>query len=139
MSESVPTSGDRRGVALNQRQRAFAEIYDGNATEAARQAGYKGTRHSLEVTGSQLLRKPEVQAAIRSRTAGVSIARIATREERQAFWTRTLLDSSARMPDRLKASELLGRSQADFVDRLEHSVDASLEALLLAARARSGK
>jgi hypothetical protein len=39
--------------------------------------------------------------------------------------------------DRLKASELLGKSQADFVDRVEHSAGGSLVELLAAAAARS--
>lgn len=44
----------------------FAREYlkDLNATAAARRAGYRGTAHALEVTGSELLRKPEVAAMI---------------------------------------------------------------------------
>lgn len=39
-------------------------------------------------------------------------------------------DENAEMRDRLRASELLARSEADFKDKLEHSVDDSLTALL---------
>ena len=44
---------------------------------------------------------------------------IATREERQRFWTSVMMDESVEWPQRLRASELLARSQADFLDRRE--------------------
>jgi hypothetical protein len=44
---------------------------------------------------------------------------IATREDRQSFWTEVMRDKLEKMVDRLRASELLGKSQADFVDRME--------------------
>lgn len=42
--------------------------------------------------------------------------RIDTRAERQAFWTQVRKDTKQPMAVRLKASELPGRSQADFVE-----------------------
>jgi hypothetical protein len=45
---------------------------------------------------------------------------IATREERQSFWTAMMRGEEPGEPkDRLKASELLGRSQGDFIDRVD--------------------
>ena len=46
-------------------------------------------------------------------------AAIATREERQSFWTSVIRDGDEDMRNRLKASELLGRSQTDFVERVD--------------------
>ena len=64
---------------------------------------------------------------------------IATREQRQAFWSDVMFgnvkqkvvvvvdgqDVEVEVPysmrERLKASELLGRSEADFIDRHQHS------------------
>jgi hypothetical protein len=43
---------------------------------------------------------------------------IATRKERQEFWTKTMNTKSNGLLLRLKASELLGKSEADFTDRL---------------------
>ena len=42
---------------------------------------------------------------------------IATRMERQEFWTEIMFAKNEETLTRLKASELLGRSECDFVDR----------------------
>ncbi|MCD6150032.1 terminase small subunit [bacterium] len=39
---------------------------------------------------------------------------VATRRERQVFWTKTMMDKEEKMSDRLRASELLGKSELDF-------------------------
>ena len=114
---------------LTEKQRRFVEAYmgaaAGNATEAARIAGYKGNAKTLGVVGSENLAKPCIQEAIEVRTK--SDPAIATREARQRFWTEVMLGRGehgsefVEMRDRLKASELLGRSQADFVEKIEHS------------------
>lgn len=44
---------------------------------------------------------------------------VASGEQRQRFWSEVMWDAEAEMKDRLKASELLGRTQADFVERRE--------------------
>jgi len=64
----------------------------------------------------------------------VQAGRIATRAERQAFWTAVMLDPKERTADRLKAAELLGRSEADFVERLQHEGKLTLEQLVLASQ-----
>ena len=43
---------------------------------------------------------------------------IASREERQTFWTAILRDPETELRDRLRASELLGRSEGDFLERV---------------------
>ena len=48
---------------------------------------------------------------------------IATRDERQKFWTDVMNSSSEEMRDRLKASELLGKSEADFTENRNHVVE----------------
>ena len=102
---------------MTPRQKKFVELYLGNATEAARRAGYKGSDATLAQTGAQLLRKPEIRSAIDARTQASLAGPIATREQRQTFWTRVMNDELEKMEARLKASELLGKSQADFVER----------------------
>ncbi len=62
-------------------------------------------------------------------------ASVANREERQAFWTSILRDESRPMSERLRASELLARSEADFVTRVE-SKGMTLEQLIVAASSR---
>lgn len=113
-------------MALTVRQQRFIDAYDGNATDAARKAGYSGSDAVLGVTAHDLLRNPKVAAAIRERLAPVTKAIIATREERQAFWTSVQQDPFASMSDRLRASELLGKSEADFTDKVKHEGNISI-------------
>ena len=142
---------------LTSRQQAFVEHYAacGNATEAARRAGYKKPRS----VGSENLTKPGIQAALSAITSKVASARIATAQERQEFWTgvmrgvdvykphtKTVAEPTDQAPnqpppepeiemkDRLKASELLGKSQRDFVVQIDTpdggNIAAALTALL---------
>ncbi len=56
-------------------------------------------------------------------------ARVANREERQAFWTAILRDDGRPMDERLRASELLARSEADFLTRVQ-ATGLTLEQLI---------
>ena len=99
----------------------------GNATEAARLAGYSGNAKVLQVTGSHNLSNPIIAKAIAQRRQ--ARPEIATREERQAFWSAVLRgeESSAKMADRLKASELLGKTQLDFKEVHVHEGSVAVE------------
>ncbi|MCC8999865.1 MAG: terminase small subunit [Candidatus Contendobacter sp.] len=144
---------------LTSRQQAFVEHYAacGNATEAARLAGYKKPHPQ----GAENLLKPTIQAALSAFTSKVASARIATAQERQEFWTgvmrgvdvykphiKTVAEPTDQAPnqpppepepeiemkDRLKASELLGKAQRDFVVQIDTpdggNIAAALTALL---------
>lgn len=104
---------------LTPKQKAFAEHYAacGNATESARLAGYAEPNKQ----GPRLLVNVGVAEYIESLTKPAQQRRIATAEERQEWWTKVMLghEVDADFKDRLKASELLGRAQADFIDRQE--------------------
>ena len=113
-------------MALNAMRQAFVEAFCGNATEAALKAGYSPkTAYSQ---GQRLLKSVEVKAAIAVRQAPNSAARIADRQERQSFWTHVMRDPDEDMRNRLKAAELLGRSECDFVEKVE--LRGTLEATL---------
>jgi phage terminase small subunit len=58
-------------MALSAKQKAFINAYlaTSNATEAARQAGYKGDDATLASVGWENLRKPEIADAISKRTS----------------------------------------------------------------------
>lgn len=115
MTETTDTSW---AEGLNERHRAFCEAYaahDGNGTEAARKCGYKHP----EVQASRLLSLDKIKDALEKLRSKTTSAAIATREARQSFWTEIMSDPELRMADRLKASELLGKSQADFIERKE--------------------
>ena len=112
-------------MALTAKQRAFIQHYTGNATEAALKAGYsKDTAYSI---GQQNLKKLEIQKAIQQRERERLAPDIATREERLTFWTQTMRDSEVGMKERLKASELLGKAEGDFLERVEVEHSGSLD------------
>ena len=96
-------------AALNERQRRFVEYYmgeaRGNATSAARLAGYK----QPQMQGSRLMKKDEVQTAISSLVEICPAA--ASRHDLQDFWTTVMYDPRVNINSRLKASELLAKSQ----------------------------
>ena len=121
---------------LNARQQAFVEAYAGNATTAALAAGYSPkTAYSQ---GQRLLKLVEVQGAIKAREAQRLAPTIATRQERQEFWTSVLRNKDEAMKDRLKAAELLGKSEGDFLERVEMDMTLSPAAILEQIRGRRG-
>lgn len=103
---------------LTERQRKFCEAYSangGNQTKAAEFAGYANP----EPRAAELVRNSKIINALEMLRCATTAASIATREERQSFWTQAMRDEARELKDRLKASELLGKSQADFIDRKE--------------------
>ena len=104
-------------MKLSTKQQRFVEAYDGNATQAALVAGYSAK--TAPFIGAENLKKPQICQAIQEREEQEARARIAPRQKRQAFWTAVMLDESQEMRDRLRASELLGKSEGDFLERHE--------------------
>jgi phage terminase small subunit len=115
-------------LALNPKQRAFVAAYSGNATEAARAAGY--SEKTAYQQGHALLKHPEIIEAIRGRENKELRPLIATRAERQAFWSGVMRDEDHDMGARLKASELLGKSEADFTDKIAGAEGGPLEIIV---------
>lgn len=68
-----------------------------------------------------MLTNVNIQQAIKELAAPGENARIATAEERQAFWTAAMRGEipGYEPKDQLKASELLGKAQGDFIIRHE--------------------
>ena len=66
--------------------------------------------------GQRLLKNVEVKRVIDEKTAKIKAESIATRKMRQQFWTETMQDKSKSMANRLRASELLGKSECDFTE-----------------------
>ena len=106
---------------LTLKQKAFADNYiiSGNATEAARKAGYK----QPHVQGSQNLEKLRVMEYIKSRTAPAEQKRIATGDEVMQFFTRVMngeekdafgLDAS--LDTKIKAAVELAKRTCDIKD-----------------------
>ena len=114
---------------LSQRQQRFVDYYEGNSREAARKAGYKSPRRR----GYELMQMPKVQETIKQRENKERRPHIADRKRRQEFWTQVMENEDEDMRNRLKASENLAKSEADFVERREHTgkdggpLDASIK------------
>lgn len=119
---------------LTARQRAFVEAYAGNATAAALAAGY--SEKTARSQGQRLLTKNDIKDAIKARETQRLAPTIATRQERQQFWTSVLRNEDEAMKDRLKAAELLGKSEGDFLERVEMDMTLSPAAILEQIRGR---
>ena len=107
---------------MTHRQELFIQEYltSLNATQAAIKAGYSSkTAYSQ---GQRLLKNVEVLQAINKVMNERKSTLIATREQRQEFWTSVMLDTDTAMKDRLKASELLGKSEGDFTDKVQANI-----------------
>lgn len=104
-------------MALTIKQKAFADLYIklGNASEAARQAGY--SKRTAGNIGFENLEKPEIKAYIDNRLSQLDALRVADANEVMRFFTSVLRGEEkdqfgldAALADRLNAGkELLRR------------------------------
>lgn len=137
---------------LTEKQERFIDYYIelGNATEAAKKAGYsERTAYSI---GNENLKKPEIKKQIEERLKELEDKRIAKAEEVLKYLTsvmrgeeteevvvvegsgdgkseaRTIRkEVSAR--EKIRAAELLGRRYALFTDKVDMDIDAGTEKL----------
>ena len=117
-----PTCGGAREKRnrLTPKQAAFVDAYvgraKGNATEAARIAGYQGNENTLSSTGWETLRNPAVADAVEQRRAELAKDTL-TPERILALWTAIATDPDASNRDRLvalrDAAKALGMFEVD--------------------------
>lgn len=118
---------------LTPKQKAFADYYIefGNATEAARRAGY--SKKTAAVIGTENLIKPNIKQYIDERLKEIEDKRIAKGEEVLQYLTKVMrgeekdqfgLDAS--LQDRTRAAELLGKRYRLFVDKVDTNINASI-------------
>ena len=113
---------------MTPKQRRFVELYNGNATEAAIAAGY--SRKTARSIGQRILTNVDIAEAIKAREDKELRHFIANREERQRLWTEIMNDPEMKTSDKLRASELLGRSEGDFIERREVEVSGRIDVFL---------
>jgi phage terminase small subunit len=116
-----------KGAKPNEKQRRFVEYYtgvsQGSATDAARRAGYAHPDRQ----GPRLLRNVVIAECLAQASAEVRSTAIATREERQEFLTAMMRGEEPGEPkDRIKATEILGKMQGDFIERHHVTTDGPL-------------
>lgn len=114
---------------LTEKQRRFVEAYVGaacgNATEAARLAGYSGNDQTLRQMGFENLTKPDVATAVQKASKPIRTAAIMDQAERQALLTKFAQSDEEETRDRLRSVELLGKMQGDFIERSVVEVKAA--------------
>ena len=120
-------------MKLNEKQKAFCDYFieTGNATEAARRAGYKGK--NLNRIASENLSKLDIKQYIDERNKMLESKRIASITEVKEYWTKVMrgeekdqfgLDAS--LQDRTKAAELLGKTYGMFINKIDADVNATV-------------
>lgn len=131
----APKARPKRGTrpTLTERQRRFVAEYlaSGNATDAARKAGYK---HPNE-DSARLVKHGAVSAAIKAGQVEAERKVGLSRDERLTLLA-DFAQGVARTPkgraipvavkERLKAIELIGRMCGDFTEKREHSGEIAI-------------
>lgn len=107
---------------LSERQLRFVELWTGVATETAALAGYSNAREA----GSRCIRNKEICRLIKEKRAAEIKPEILSRLDRQKFWSDGVKNQGLDYKDRLKASELLGKSEGDFLEKIQHSGEIAL-------------
>jgi phage terminase small subunit len=109
---------------LTAKQQLFCEFYigaaNGNATEAARLAGYKGSDETLRAIGSQNLTKLNISEFCQERVNEVALSADKVLSELSEI----ALSKVEATRDRLTALQLLGKYHKLFSERLDLNVQA---------------
>lgn len=111
---------------LTPKQKAFADAYieTGNASEAARRAGY--SEKTAGAIGGENLEKPAIKAYIKERLADIEAQHVATADEVMRFFSSVMrgevkdqfgLDAS--LQDRLSAGKELMKRYSAIQDKAE--------------------
>ena len=102
---------------LSDKRQAFVNEYcinGHNATQAYKKA-YPGCNGGWDKLCSRLMGNDGVKAAIKAIDAKKVRKYELNRQGRQQFWLDVQCDTKANMADRLRASQLCGQSQGDFI------------------------
>ena len=79
---------------------------------------------------SRLLTYVNIQNRLEELRKETNINSIATISEIKEFWTNTLRNTEEKTKERIKASELLGKSYAMFVDKIESDVPTTINFIM---------
>lgn len=116
---------------LTPKQKAFADYYIecGNATEAAKRAGYK--EKAAYATGAENLRKPQIIAYIEERQKQIEDGRIASAAEIMQYFTSVMRGEvkdqfglDAPLAERTKAAVELAKRKVDMAQKTDTRKEA---------------
>ena len=111
-------------MKLTAKQQKFCDYYieTGNGSESYKRA-YTSCKKddTARVNASKLLTNANIIEYIEERNKLLESDRIADMKEVKEFWTTTMRNESVEDKDRLKASELIAKTNGAFLDKVEHS------------------
>lgn len=129
--------GKKAGSTLNDRERAFVDAYlgscAGNATKAARAAGYAKT--TSEKQASRLLGKVGIRAAIAARQQRVTRRSILTAEERDELLSAIADDETHDVHARISAIKELNKCTGRHSIRHQLGATETLADIIAGSRA----
>lgn len=116
---------------MSRKQLVYTQlVVDGmSEKEAAIEAGYDKDTINQQV--AKLRGNERIQEKIDFLRKEKLLENIARVEERRAFWTNVMRDPKNAINARLKASELLGKSDGDFIDKKEINTKTELPSVLV--------
>lgn len=108
-------------MKLTPKQQAFADMYvtTGNATESYMKAYKCKNIKTAEANSSRTLRIAKVKKYIEEKNKHIQSDRIADMTEVKEYWSNTMRDKENDHKDRLKASELIAKTNGAFLDKVE--------------------
>jgi len=113
---------------LTLKQQAFIDAYmgesRGNATDAARRAGYKGSDGTLQSVGAANLLKPVIADAITKRRQALDESRILTIEQIQEMLSGIAV-SAVKPADQISALKELAKMQGGYAP-IQHELTAQV-------------
>lgn len=116
------------------KQERFVQEYlkVGNASEAYRTAynAEKMLPATVNRKAVELLNNGKITAMIDELRTKIENEAIADATVRRIFWTKVMKDEQVAMKDRLRASELLGKADGDFVVRVEQEAKVEYSSCL---------
>ena len=144
---SISPISNQKRAALSRKQEAFVREYDannGNGTQAARKAGYKGSDNTLAVAASRdLLRNPKIMARLAQVDAQIAAHMTPSRVKRRLHEISHNSEAAGQFGPAVRAEELIGKSLGMWVDQSIQLAgvlkDEHVAALIEIARARQAK
>jgi len=100
---------------LTERQKRFVDLWNGKGKETAKLAGYKQPQYAAV----RCLKIVNICQLINFKKDKELKPGILNREQRQKFWSDMMLNSEATRIEQLKASDLLGKSEGDFLLKVD--------------------
>ena len=115
--------------SLTQNQKRFADEYvmSGNGAEAYKTA-YKNVKKdsTARANASRLLTNANVIRYIQERNKQLDKEKVADMQEVHEFWANVLRDEENSTSDRIRVSELIGKTNGAFLDRVEQTGDMGI-------------